>query len=101
MSKSSSLILGFMIKKMTNWCLIALFTLFAQSIAYNVSCYTDYTQVIGSDIGGKVDDMTSISSVITSLNADYRSAAIKSCKGTSAGNLMGHQIAIADYTKLP
>ena len=87
-------------KEMTSWWIIALLSLFVRAAEYNLSCYTDNDQVIGSDIGSQVDDLTTIQNAISILNADYRSAAIKTCTQTSSGDLLGHQIAIVDYTQL-
>ena len=59
----------------------------------------------GSRDGAKVSDLSKIEPLISQLSPQYRSAAIKTCyrlskrSSLSNGKLLGHQIAITDYTK--
>ena len=59
----------------------------------------------GSRDGVKVTDLIKMEPLTPFLGPSYRSAAVKTCyrlnkrSSLSNGKLLGHQIAIADYTK--
>lgn len=72
------------------------------AIPYDTSCYSQSTKLAGNRDGNKVTDLTAIDNEIQNLAPQYRSAAIKTCYLSDKGNpnngdLLGHQIAIANY----
>ena len=86
---------------------IILFTLFSLAIAdiYSINCYDQSATYSGVNNNTRMGDFPTLNQTINNgtLSSDFRIAAIKSClnnqtNNTTIGKLLGHQIALANYS---
>ncbi len=65
-----------------------------------MQCYANSDTIAGQKTSTALGDRSDLSANINTINANWRSAAIMSCETIADGTLVGHKIAIADYSTL-
>lgn len=87
--------------------LFALLAVLASTQDFSITCYDQSSTYSGVATGSRVSDRPTLNTTINNgtLNASFRTAAIKSCTNNQTGSsligqLLGHQIALANYDEI-